>query len=305
MARAKATKLAKTKRTLLAIGTPVLIPIHSIAVRLADTEGFRNQGEEPLYGFVSRNGQTFMRVRVIDSDSEDRRDQNAKILRRAKSYVTGLSVITFGHIWLEAVLLSEALEPIWTEPRRLALIKNKEIDPSGPNELTDQDVGFSLQLTGFIAAQYPQVLVFHNTGLFLLRSSFAYDFADYYHAEAVVAFYRIVEAVTARRSRIRKPDLKHVLKELQALGLLHQKSDEGVGWTKDEVTDIYILRSGPSAHGAELAVVSREEAAEAKLFAEVVVVKDYIARRGGRIDVGGPIMRWIGRRRKYHRAPCP
>lgn len=103
--------------------------------------------------------------------------------------------------------------------------------------------------------------------------------------------------MTARRSKVRKPELKHVLKELQALGLLQQKSGEGVGWTKDEVTDMYILRSGPSAHGADLAVVSREEAAEAKLFAEVVLVKDYIARRGGRIDVGGPILRWVGRRR--------
>lgn len=282
---------------MLPLGTAVLIPVHSIAARLLATEGFRNQGEEPLYGFVTRNDQTFMRVRVIDSDSADRRDQNAKILRRAKSYVTGLSVITFGHIWLDAVLLNEALEPIWTEPRRLALIKDKEIDPSGPNEVTDQDVGFSLQLTGFIAAQYPQVLVFHNTGLFLLRSSLAYDFADYYHAEAVVAFYRIVEAVTARRSKVRKPEVKHVLMQLQALGLLQQKSGKGTGWTKDEVTDMYILRSGPSAHGAELAVVSRDEAVEAKLFAELVLVKDYIARRGGRIDVGGPILRWAGRRR--------
>lgn len=298
MARAKGTKPTKAKPALLPIGTQVLIPIHSIAVRLLDTEGFPHKSDKPPYSIVSKKEATFMQVQVIDTDSEDRRDQHAKILRRAKTYATGLSVITLGHIWLEPVLLTEGLDPIWAEPRRLALIKDKEIDPAGPNDLTGPDVDYSLQLAGFIAAQYPQALIFHNSGLLFLRSSLAYDYADYYHAEAVVAFYRIVEAVTARRSGVRKPELKHVLKEVEALGLLQKKSGEGVGWTKEEITDMYILRSGPSAHGAELAVVSREEAAEAKMFAEMMLIKDYIARRGGRIDVGGPVLRWVGRRRK-------
>lgn len=298
MARAKAKSRAKTRAVLLPIGTAVLIPIHSIAIRLLDTGGFSYQGDRPPYSIVTKKGATFVRLEVIDSDSDDRRDQHGKILRGAKTYVTGLSLITLGHIWLEPVLLSEALEVIWTEPRRLALIKDKEIDPAGPNDLTAADVDYSMQLAGFIAAQYPQVLIFHNSGLLFLRSSLAYDYADYYHAEAVVAFYRIVEAVTARRSGIRRPKLKHVLKEVEALGLIQKKSGEGVGWTKDEITDMYILRSGPGAHGAELAAVSRKDAAEVKIFAEMMLIKDYIARRGGRIDVGGPILRWVGRRRK-------
>jgi hypothetical protein len=288
----------------LPTGTPVLIPIHSIGVRLRAHPGFRNQGEEPLYSILSIGEATFMRVLVQANDSEEGRSQGAKILRRAKAFATGLSIITVGQVWVEPVLLDPNLRMIWEEPRRLQLIQDKEIDPAGPHDLEDYEVATSTQLVGWIFAQYPQVSVFHNSGLFLLRSSLAYDFADYYYAEAVVAFYRIVEAVVARRLGITKPDLKDVLQEAKALGLLDEPGQpETTGWSADEITDIYVVRSGPSAHGAELAVVTREMAVEAKLFADAMLIKDYLNRRGGPIDVGGPVRRWRGRRKPEAQAP--
>lgn len=244
-----------------------------------------------MYSLVEARGATFVRLPLVPSQH----DHYAETLRRAKWCVTGLAILTAGHMWLEPVVLSEKLEVLWKEPKRLALIKEKEIDPTGPKELMAADIAHSTQLAGWISAQYPQVSAFHNAGLFLLRSSFAYDFADYYHAEAVVGFYRMVEAVTARRARVRRVELKHVLSEASALKMIQRESGVGFGWTEEEITDMYILRSGPSAHGAQLAVVSRAEAAEVKLFAESFVAMDYLARRGGAIDVGGPIQVWRGR----------
>jgi hypothetical protein len=179
------------------------------------------------------------------------------------------------------------------------LVKDKEIDAARTPDLDDYEVATSTQIAGFIYAQYPQVAIFHNSGLFLMRSSLAYDFADYYYAEALVAFYRIVEAVVARRLGIKRPELKHVLQEAKALGIVDKPSEvEPKGWSEDEITDIYVTRSGPSAHGAELAVVTREMAAEAKLFSEMMLIKDYIGRRGGPINIGGPIRKWRGRTQK-------
>jgi hypothetical protein len=73
------------------------------------------------------------------------------------------------------------------------------------------------------------VFVCHNSGLFLLRSSLGYDFADSYYAEAVVAFYRIVEAVVARRLGIRKPEPKHVVQEARALGIVDEPDSQAGG----------------------------------------------------------------------------
>lgn len=274
----------------LSVGMTVLVPVHSIALRLRELPGFSNQGETSLYSIALKNGAAFIRVHVIAHNLEEgAHDAHARLLRRVKFYVTGLTMLTFGHMWVEHVLLSEDLNLIWREPRTLALVKDKEIDASGPLDLEDSDIAYSTQLAGWIAAQYPQVLTFHASGLFLMRSSLGYQYADYYYcAEAVVAFFRMVEAVTARRSGNRRPELKDVIREARTIGVAKDDgSSEGSGFSEAEITQIYVTRSGPSAHGAELAVVKREEAVEAKLFAEMMVVKDYLARRGGPIDVGG------------------
>lgn len=123
------------------------------------------------------------------------------------------------------------------------------------------------------------MLVYHYTGLFLLRFSLGYDYADYSHAEAVVAFWRIVEAVVYRRRRT-KPELKVVLAE--AAKLKHST-------TANEIRDIYTARSEAAAHGEKIVHVSRTLAAEAKLFAEYMV--------GGITSIAGEgRSTWAGRR---------
>ena len=135
-----------------------------------------------------------------------------------------------------------------------------------------------MQLGGWVSAQYPQVLVFHQTGLFLLRSSLGYDYADYFHGEAVVAFYKCVEAIVARRRRL-KPELNQIQEEAAKL-----KANTDA----NEIKDLYIARSAAGAHGGELHHVSRATAVDAKLFAEEMLWKDYFDRCTGGIDAGGP-----------------
>lgn len=264
-------------------GTPILVPVHAIGTKLRAVD-FYQTDPDALYDIVISGDHTFLR-QIADDNPDPARDHHAVMLRKAKSYATGLSIATFGNVWVEPVLLNEKLELMWQEPRVLSLVVDKEVDPGGPIEMQMTEYFLSKDVTGWIAAQYPQVSVFHHAGRFLLRSSLGYDYADYYHAEAVVAFYKIAEAVVARRRRL-SPDLKHVQQEAAKLDCQT---------TAAEIKDLYECRGMAGAHGSKLVVVDRREAADAQLFADEIVIKDMLDRRKGGLGAGGPRPRPVRR----------
>ncbi len=256
---------------------PVLLPVHAIGLGLRPIESPTKPG---LYDLVEIDGQMFMRVWPPGDPYAEGRDPFGRLMRQAKLCATALSITTFSHVWIEPVILDADRRVLWREPKVLSLVVDKEIDAGGPIPMEMPDYLFSKQVSGWIAAQYPQVIVFNYTGLFLLRSSLGYDYADYFHAEALVAFFKIAEAVTARRTGDLSPDL----------GVIQKVAAELETHFDDrEIRDLYVLRGDAGAHGGRLALVSRRQAVEAKLFADSMVMKDYIDRRGGPIDVGGPL----------------
>ena len=253
------------------------MPVHAIGVALAamDTGGTENV----IFDLVSIEGATFLRV-WPSGDPEIQRRGFGAVMRRAKMFATGLSIATFGHVWVEPVILDHERRVLWTEPKVLSLIVDKEVDPSGPQPLQLYEYVEAKQLVGWISAQYPQVLVFHYAGLFLLRSSLGYDSADYFHAEALTAFYKMAEAVVSRRTGDRSPDLTLMQKVAAELK---------VSFDPTEIKALYIARGEAGAHGNRLVVLTRAQAVEAKLFADMMVWKDYLDRRDGGIAVGGPL----------------
>ena len=248
--------------------------------------------ENVLFDLVTIEDKTFLRV-WPSGDPEIHRRGYGAVMRRAKMAATGLSIATFGHVWVEPVVLDRERHVLWTEPKVLSLIVDKEVDPGGPQPLQLYEYIEAKHLVTWISAQYPQVLIFHYAGLFLLRSSLGYDSADYFHAEALTASYKMAEAVVSRRTGDMNPDLTLMQKVVKELG---------VSFEAGEIKALYIARGQAGAHGNRLVVLDRAQAIEAKLFADSMVWKDYLDRRAGGIAVGGPLSHRRGRPAKKNAA---
>src|SRR3972149_11873129 len=114
-------------------GDVLLCPVFSIANRPKPITG-----DPLLFELVNIQGQGFLRHRVRE-EKEERYLQYDWIYLKLHFFCMGLSVATFGHFWVEGVLLDDNLNEVWRQPKAVRLVVDKEIDPEGPNPLTFQE----------------------------------------------------------------------------------------------------------------------------------------------------------------------
>ncbi len=94
-------------------GDVILCPVFSIA-NVPKTI----VGQELVFELLTKNGHYFLRHRVSE---EDLGQSYEEMLLKFRFSCTGLSVATFGHFWIQDVLLNEALQPIWEREKVLNL----------------------------------------------------------------------------------------------------------------------------------------------------------------------------------------
>jgi hypothetical protein len=178
-----------------------------------------------------------------------------------------LSVATIGHFWVQDVLLNEGLQPIWERKKVLRLEVDKEIEPGGPKPLTVKEFIFGGDVTAWIAMNYPRVFIYHDIGLFLLRSSLP---VEYLYADVLLNFFKIVELVTYTRTK-KKPELDIIVQESKTLKI--------IAVDESEMRKFYIVRSRDAAHDWDkVRRVTRRKAIECKMWAEELIRMDMLDR---------------------------
>ncbi len=240
-------------------GEVILCPVFSIA-NVPKTI----VGQDLVFELVTKNGRHFLRYRVSE---EDLGQSYEAMLLKFRFCCTGLSVATNGHFWVQDVLLNEGLQPIWERKKVLRLEVDKEIEPGGPKPLTVKEFIFGGDVTAWIAMNYPRVFIYHDIGLFLLRSSLP---VEYLYADVLLNFFKIVELVTYKRAK-KKPELDVILQESKTLKII--VVDES------EMREFYIVRSRDAAHDWDkVREVTRRKAIECKMWAEELIFRDLLDR---------------------------
>jgi len=240
-------------------GDVILCPIFSIA-NVPKTI----VGQGLIHELVTIKGQYFLRYRVNEQDFGLSFE---KMFLKFKFFCTGLSVATIGHFWVQDVLLNENLQPIWERKKALKLEVDKEIEPGGPKPLTVKEFIFGEDVVYWIATNYPRVFIYHDIGLFLLRSSLP---AEYLYADVLLNFFKIVELVTYVRTK-RNPKLGPILHESKTLKIM--------ALDVKEMKEFYQLRCSDAAHDWDkVCGVSRRKAVECKMWAEELIIRDMLDR---------------------------
>ena len=240
-------------------GEVILCPVFSIA-NVPKTI----VGQDLVFELVTKNGRHFLRYRVSE---EDLGQSYEAMLLKFRFCCTGLSVATNGHFWVQDVLLNEGLQPIWERKKVLRLEVDKEIEPGGPKPLTVKEFIFGGDVTAWIAMNYPRVFIYHDIGLFLLRSSLP---VEYLYADVLLNFFKIVELVTYKRAK-KKPELDVILQESKTLKII--VVDES------EMREFYIVRSRDAAHDWDkVRGITRRKAIECKMWAEELIIMDMLDR---------------------------
>lgn len=238
----------------------VLCPVFSIGSTMKQMSG-----EALLYELVRISNQWFLKYRISERDLGLGFEE---IFVKFRFFCTGLSMATFGHFWVDDVLLDEELRVIWKRRRTIRLEIDKEILPNGPVLLGGKEFCWSEDITGWIAMNYPRVFIYHNIGLFLLRSNLA---TEYLYADVLLNLFKIAEIVTFTRTG-KKPNLNVILKEHRKL---KSKSEIMQDIEESEIKEFYTIRGRDAAHDWDkVSPVSRRKAIECKLWSEALVMID-------------------------------
>lgn len=236
-------------------------------------DGVKGDGRADLDAAILKGpgGEAFLWYRIKDRDPKDW----LFIYVKMRSFLTSLSIAAFGHFWPDDAIYYEN-EVIWTRPKVLPVVLDKEGDPGKPQHVSTREEVRLVELQAHIALHYPQVWFYEEIGLYLLRNSYPpWDF----YAEILLNFFKIGELVTATRYKS-KPKLAHILKASKDLGVMH--------YSDEEIRQFYEVRSRDAAHDwGKAEPVTRGKALECKLWAEQMVYLDWW-KHGIRVMKGDP-----------------
>lgn len=241
------------------VGDIILCPIHSLAKIPKPLVG-----DAILYELVRKGAQYYIRYQLRQGD--DIFPDEAHYVKM-QMFCTGLSVTTLDHFWTDDVLLDQDFNVIWERPKTIRLVRDKEIDSTGPATLTIPELLKAQEIAGWIALRYARVFTYHRTGLFLLRNALP---TEYFYADVLLNFWKIVELVVHDRTN-RKPTLQRIMRECTELKV--------TAADMDEIREFFVLRSRDSAHDfGQVQEVTRRKAVECKLLAEELIIFDYVDR---------------------------
>ena len=147
------------------------------------------------------------------------------------------------------------------------MIVDKEGDPRVREDTPANLTVLFIDQSNHIARLYPRVFLYHYIGLLLLRTPLvAYEL----NAEILLNFFKIGELITASRTG-RKPTLNRIYAATEQL-----MKD---AYTRAEINEFWIVRSRDAAHDYQQSQnIERKLAVDCKLWAEELVVKDWMDR---------------------------
>jgi hypothetical protein len=208
---------------------------------------------------LEHSGEPFLWYRIGETDPKDW----LFIYVKMRSFLTSLSIATFGHCWPGERIFCDN-EVLWTRPKVLPIVVDKEGDPGQPREVSTAEAVRLMELEAHIATHYPEVWFYEETGLYLLRNSYP---PWQFYSEVLLNFFKIGELVTATRYKPR-PGVRDILRASKDLGV--------IGCSDAEIRQFYKVRSRDAAHDwGRSRPVSREQAVECKLWAEQMVYLDW------------------------------
>jgi len=217
------------------------------------------------------NGLPFLSYKIDDRDMKDWLFIHA----RMSSYIAALSIATFGHFWLDDRIYHEG-QVVWERPRTVRLVVQKEGDPHAPDTLESRFAVRMVDINYHVATHYPQVWGYHDIGLYLLRTS--YPGLDF-NREIMLNFFKIGEIVTASLLNV-KPELRDIQQASAELAV--------PDFTPGEIGRFYKVRSRDAAHDwLQAEPIDRELVVDCKMWAECMVVKDWM-KRGVELVKRGP-----------------
>ena len=187
---------------------------------------------------------------------------------RMEMYLTGLAIVSYTHCWISDYIYDEQAQEVWRNPGAIRLITEKEGDPLSEEQLGQDETASLVEVAFHVARQYPRVFLYHHIGLLLLRTPIVgYNL----NAEILLNLFKVSELVTSVRTH-RKPTLARIVETTSALGITIED---------DEVKKFWQVRSRDAAHDfAQAENVERELAVDCKLWAEELVVRDWLERSG-------------------------
>jgi hypothetical protein len=181
---------------------------------------------------------------------------------KMNSFVRTLSIVDFSNLWLDDRLWHQG-KLAWQRPKAVPLITDKEGDPANPEKVfTGSQLAHStVNLSYHIATNFPRVWLYHETGCYLLRTSFpGYEF----NGDILLNFFKIGELVTASMYAV-KPKLKDIQRASAELGI--------APFTGEEIREFYRVRSRDAAHDwLKAEPVARGLALDCKMWSELMVI---------------------------------
>jgi len=255
---------AKTSRTASAAATPreglvLRSPINSIGDKLLPFD----VPELGIGVVLNDSGWPFLSYTVNEKDDKAWSFLHAKL----SSCVTALSIATSGHFWLDDRIFDEQGRILWERPKAVRLIVDKEGDPEAPDEV-DTDLATAMfDLLYHINTHYPSVLLYHDVGRYLLRTSYP---GHEFNADILLNFFKIGEVVTASLLQV-KPKLADIQRASRELGIKH--------FSDTEIKRFYTVRSRDAAHDwLQTKPIPRELAVDCKMWSEAMIFKDWMHR---------------------------
>lgn len=203
---------------------------------------------------------------------DERDDKNWMfIYTKLSAHVTALSMATFGHFWLDDRIFDQQGQIVSERPKVIPVVLEKEGDPETPQEIpSDLAVGM-LDLLYHISTHYPRVLLYHDVGRYLLRTSYP---GHQFNSDILLNFFKIGEVVTASFLQV-KPKLADIQRASRELGVEH--------FSDAEIKRFYSVRSRDAAHDwLQAKPIPRELAIDCKMWSELMIFKDWW-RRGVRV----------------------
>ena len=216
-------------------------------------------------GFNSENKPgLWYRVKAGDLERGDASDWQFIWVKIGKLVET-MSILTIGNLWIGNRLWSDR-KMVWERPRGVPLVPEKEYTTKEV-ELHIPGVPFGVGVVNLqfhIAINFPRAWIYHETGCYLLRSSFpGHDFS----ADSLLNFYKIGEMITAKLYTV-KPSLKDVQTASHELGITQI--------TSQDIKNFYKVRSRDAAHDWLTAEhVQREDAVDCKMWAELMIISHW------------------------------
>lgn len=255
-------------------GMVVWAPIHSIVHELEpfDVEemgfgvGFNDKGNPGLWYRVDEGD-------LVRHDASDW----AFIWIKMNSFLRTLSIVSLRNLWLDNRIWHKG-SLVWERPKGVPLIRDKEGAPGKPEVvLTGAYLAHGvINLSYHIATNFPRVWLYHETGCYLLRTSFpGYEF----NGDILLNFFKIGELVTAAMYGV-KPKLAEIQRASRELGISH--------FSADEIKEFYKIRSRDAAHDWLTAKpVARSLAVDCKMWSEIMVLYHW-HHRGEEVAVVRP-----------------